>query len=405
MELVSQWQRLEGVILLSDNNEFDFENYLKELNVLACVSWDSSYKNAINIAVMVNEGQVAGYCEDQTIKPVYSLSDFVDKLAVASHSFVDFGENYADYSEEEITVDGEIVFDDSEVLDSRDEQNLSTSVLITQTPATVFPFLSNIGDTDLGVLELGDGKRAVFQTAKSTLEIDIVEVAEEPYLAFYQEDYQFYFVYVPNSKFEDSISYSWNENVRFVYGSLATVTDNVKKIVRAILSPYSIDTVIASISPNVELSNVSKALELPAVQGVALLMKEFGLPAEAVEFLSGSRALSQVPSVVTHEPRGYANAMERSFKLTDADGRSCFWRKYYNISLEKPWILNVIGGFVGFVGMLLLSNSIRSEKRTMKSVMTGILGILLMVEGVAEYMLNKYIGVKEELRRRDSNDW
>lgn len=66
---------------------------------------------------------------------------------------------------------------------------------------------------------------------------------------------------------------------------------------------------------------------------------------------------------MVHEPRGYVSAIERSFDTMDKGNHSNFWKKYYNLSTEKPWILNLFAGAVGITGAFLFTRALSKENR------------------------------------------
>lgn len=407
---IDQWRRVDGMISLSKGTQREVADLLKSLNVLACLERENETDTTVRLpenirmSVMEKDGQVAGYDDGISLKPVISLKDFATKLAEEFDAKIIIGKydiDKFDYS------DGFFTFDEKKVEElenmTAEEQSYTTNcVVITKTPSSLFPFLSNIENTVLGVAELGNDCRAVLHSANGAIDMEIVESCDTPYLAFYQENGIYSFVYMPTDDYSDSISYSWDEKVDLIYGKCEHPSNEMIKVVEDVLSPYNIATVIAGIAEEIDATRVAKALKLSGEEGSALLMREFGVNEQICDFFTGYLELEQVESIVMYKPKGYANAMEESFDIQEPTG---FWSKYYDLSVNRPWVLNLIAGGVGFIGTLMLARSITRHKRNWRTVMTGIFGVLFMLEAGAEYMLNKYVGVHEEIRRRDNNDW
>lgn len=402
LELVDQWRRVEGFLVSKETVHEKVISYLKELNILACVDWYDETQT-VTISVMENDGQIAGCLDNKTIAPVCGYEELVEKLGEKFQANVDF-EDYNYTSFDDFDEYDEICEDDFEEYPYEEETKVNCAV-ITRTPASVFPFISNMEDTKIGVAELEHDRRIVLQSEKSFMDISVIESCDTPYLAFYENEGQYFFIYSPTDDALETISYTWSENVELIYGSLENPSKQIQKVVRDVLSPYNVETTIAGISEEISLENVSKALSTTGEKGMGMLLAEFGVPAEIIDFMHDKKELSELSGVVVHEPRGYSNAVKRFFNTTDKKKHSVFWKNYYNLSVEKPWVLNIFAGVVGVTGAMLFTNALRSEKTNTKSTLGAILGILLMVEGVAEYMLNKYIGIREESNRRENNDW
>ncbi|QPK93988.1 hypothetical protein HCQ94_05310 [Actinomyces sp. zg-332] len=397
-EIVDQWQKIDGEIVTKTSRTAEITAFLRELNVLACLTWDNLAPSVLSISLLENEGKIAGSLNSADIVPVIDLKEIVETLGEKFNANVDFDDykHYALANEFEEGVEINI--------DVSSKVNLvSNSVLITRTPASVFPYLANLDDTKLGVVELSNDRRAVLQSAKAVTGLSNSD--ETPYIVFYNDGGEYYFVYRPSEDYEDLVQFTWDQGIELICANASNPDETILDMVKQTLSPYSVANDIAAINEDINVENVIKALSLNGPDGSAMLMAEFGLSNTISQFLSNETDLYDVAGITVHEPRGYTNAIGRSFATIEKKGQSNFWKKYRSLSFEKPWILNIFALGIGAIGAILFTNSLRKEKPTFRSTVSGFLGILLVLEGIAEYMLNQYIAISEESDRRENNDW
>lgn len=140
---------------------------------------------------------------------------------------VDF-EDYNYTSFDDFDEYDEICEDDFEEYPYEEETKVNCAV-ITRTPASVFPFISNMEDTKIGVAELEHDRRIVLQSEKSFMDISVIESCDTPYLAFYENEGQYFFIYSPTDDALETISYTWSENVELIYGSLENPSKQIQK--------------------------------------------------------------------------------------------------------------------------------------------------------------------------------
>ena len=398
-ELVEQWEKIDGQIITKTGRAKEIVDFLKELNLLGCVAWHDDNPNILDVSLLENEGKLAGSVNNVDITAVADFEELVKSLNEKFFADVefDYSEYYTESGEEHEGIIEELI----DVTPVKNDQ--VTSVVITRTPAGVFPYLANMQDVKLGLVELGNDRRAVLQS--TDCDVDVSDTEEAPFIAFYNNDDEYYFLYMPTEDYEDSIFFVWGYNIELICGSAENPDPTIYDVVKKTLSPYKIATEIAAISEDIDVDRVNKALSSDGKEGSALLMAEFGASHSIGKFLANEIELHDVDKVVIYEPRGYMNAMGRSFASAVKEEKSGFWHKYRQLSFEKPWLLNIYALGIGVVGAMLFTKSLRKEKPTVKNALTGVFGILLVLEGVAEYMLNKYVAISEESDRRKNNDW
>ncbi|MDO4243979.1 MAG: hypothetical protein Q4C85_09540 [Actinomyces sp.] len=283
----------------------------------------------------------------------------------------------------------------------------SRTVVVSAMSAYMVPLQATLLERPLAVVTLPDVDRRVIMYGGEGVALGTFGWDEEslPALVLTVDERDMAVRAVTSTDSEEDAVFSWGMTSRYVWGGVEEPGPALRSLVDQLLTHSTDASVIATAVPGADPEAVTAAVSVPGIEGVGALVEALGLPAWVTSVLAGQLAPVEAPGAVVHEPRGLSNAVGRSVGLMLQDPStpgSAFWHSYVRTVTETPWVVRTGALLEAGLGGALVGAALRRRSRT-GDLPGGVLGlgIVLLVDAVAETSLASWTRHKELRRRAD----
>lgn len=178
--------------------------------------------------------------------------------------------------------------------------------------------------------------------------------------------------------------------------------------VRDELGAGAIARVTAADILNISFDEIREALLAEPTVGARKLAQLFGLPAVALQFLSGNTDLETAHEAISNSRIFQPGSRHETFRQTiawevagegvvDSDVADVYRRIY----LKRPWLVSLVAAGQAAIGGALMSASLRSSK---KSKLSTILGGFLVLNAASRILTTSYVQDAFESTRQASKN-
>ena len=398
-DATQRWNRTEGVLVAPGSTPDDVAARLRERAVVARLEWYPASAHLLSITLLSDtEGRVAVTPPSRGgVVPGTGVSELVEGLARELGADVTIGPASFNALPEDVEL--------PEV--SAGPAPMSRTVVVSPLSAYMVPLQATLLERPLAVASAPGIDRRIVMYSGEGAELGAFGWDDEslPAIIFRVDERDMTVRAVLTGESEDDAVYSWSMTSRYVWGGVEEPGPALSALVNEMLTDSTDASLIARAVPDADVEAATAALAVEGVEGLAQMLTALGLPAWVESVLTGRLAPVEVPGVVVHEPRGLSNAVGRSVGLMLADPSvrgSAFWQSYVRAVTETPWLVRAGAALEAGLGGALIGAAIRRRGRTGR-LPGGLIavGVLLMVDAVAETSLASWTRHKELRRRAD----
>ena len=398
-DATQRWNRTEGVLVAPGSTPDDVAARLRERAVVARLEWYPASAHLLSITLLLDtEGRVAVTPPSRGgVVPGTGVSELVEGLARELGADVTIGPASFNALPEGVEL--------PEV--SAGPSPMSRTVVVSPLSAYMVPLQATLLERPLAVASAPGIDRRIVMYSGEGAELGAFGWDDEslPAIIFRVDERDMTVRAVLTGESEDDAVYSWSMTSRYVWGGVEEPGPALSALVNEMLTDSTDASLIARAVPDADVEAATAALAVEGVEGLAQMLTALGLPAWVESVLTGRLAPVEVPGVVVHEPRGLSNAVGRSVGLMLADPSvrgSAFWQSYVRAVTETPWLVRAGAALEAGLGGALIGAAIRRRGRTGR-LPGGLIavGVLLMVDAVAETSLASWTRHKELRRRAD----
>ena len=398
-DATQRWNRTEGVLVAPGSTPDDVAARLRERAVVARLEWYPASAHLLSITLLSDaEGRVAVTPPSRGgVVPGTGVSELVEGLARELGADVTIGPASFNALPEDVEL--------PEV--SAGPAPMSRTVVVSPLSAYMVPLQATLLERPLAVASAPGIDRRIVMYSGEGAELGAFGWDDEslPAIIFRVDERDMTVRAVLTGESEDDAVYSWSMTSRYVWGGVEEPGPALSALVNEMLTDSTDASLIARAVPDADVEAATAALAVEGVEGLAQMLAALGLPAWVESVLTGRLAPVEVPGVVVHEPRGLSNAVGRSVGLMLADPSvpgSAFWQSYVRAVTETPWLVRAGAALEAGLGGALIGAAIRRRGRTGR-LPGGLIavGVLLMVDAVAETSLASWTRHKELRRRAD----
>ena len=398
-DATQRWNRTEGVLVAPGSTPDDVAARLRERAVVARLEWYPATAHLLSITLLLDaEGRVAVTPPSRGgVVPGTGVSELVEGLARELGADVTIGPASFNALPEDVEL--------PEV--SAGPAPMSRTVVVSPLSAYMVPLQATLLERPLAVASAPGIDRRIVMYSGEGAELGAFGWDDEslPAIIFRVDERDMTVRAVLTGESEDDAVYSWSMTSRYVWGGVEEPGPALSALVNEMLTDSTDASLIARAVPDADVEAATAALAVEGVEGLAQMLAALGLPAWVESVLTGRLAPVEVPGVVVHEPRGLSNAVGRSVGLMLADPSvpgSAFWQSYVRAVTETPWLVRAGAALEAGLGGALIGAAIRRRGRTGR-LPGGLIavGVLLMVDAVAETSLASWTRHKELRRRAD----
>ena len=398
-DATQRWNRTEGVLVAPGSTPDDVAARLRERAVVARLEWYPASAHLLSITLLSDaEGRVAVTPPSRGgVVPGTGVSELVEGLARELGADVTIGPASFNALPEDVEL--------PEV--SVGPAPMSRTVVVSPLSAYMVPLQATLLERPLAVASAPGIDRRIVMYSGEGAELGAFGWDDEslPAIIFRVDERDMTVRAVLTGESEDDAVYSWSMTSRYVWGGVEEPGPALSALVNEMLTDSTDASLIARAVPDADVEAATAALAVEGVEGLAQMLAALGLPAWVESVLTGRLAPVEVPGVVVHEPRGLSNAVGRSVGLMLADPSvpgSAFWQSYVRAVTETPWLVRAGAALEAGLGGALIGAAIRRRGRTGR-LPGGLIavGVLLMVDAVAETSLASWTRHKELRRRAD----
>ena len=398
-DATQRWNRTEGVLVAPGSTPDDVAARLRERAVVARLEWYPASAHLLSITLLSDaEGRVAVTPPSRGgVVPGTGVSELAEGLARELGADVTIGPASFNALPEGVEL--------PEV--SAGPSPMSRTVVVSPLSAYMVPLQATLLERPLAVASAPGIDRRIVMYSGEGAELGAFGWDDEslPAIIFRVDERDMTVRAVLTGESEDDAVYSWSMTSRYVWGGVEEPGPALSALVNEMLTDSTDASLIARAVPDADVEAATAALAVEGVEGLAQMLAALGLPAWVESVLTGRLAPVEVPGVVVHEPRGLSNAVGRSVGLMLADPSvpgSAFWQSYVRAVTETPWLVRAGAALEAGLGGALIGAAIRRRGRTGR-LPGGLIavGVLLMVDAVAETSLASWTRHKELRRRAD----
>lgn len=398
-DATQRWNRTEGVLVAPGSTPDDVAARLRERAVVARLEWYPATAHLLSITLLLDaEGRVAVTPPSRGgVVPGTGVSELVEGLARELGADVTIGPASFNALPEDVEL--------PEV--SAGPSPMSRTVVVSPLSAYMVPLQATLLERPLAVASAPGIDRRIVMYSGEGAELGAFGWDDEslPAIIFRVDERDMTVRAVLTGESEDDAVYSWSMTSRYVWGGVEEPGPALSALVNEMLTDSTDASLIARAVPDADVEAATAALAVEGIEGLAQMLAALGLPAWVESVLTGRLAPVEVPGVVVHEPRGLSNAVGRSVGLMLADPSvpgSAFWQSYVRAVTETPWLVRAGAALEAGLGGALIGAAIRRRGRTGR-LPGGLIavGVLLMVDAVAETSLASWTRHKELRRRAD----
>ena len=398
-DATQRWNRTEGVLVAPGSTPDDVAARLRERAVVARLEWYPATAHLLSITLLLDaEGRVAVTPPSRGgVVPGMGVSELAEGLARELGADATIGPASFDALPEDVEL--------PEV--SVGPSPMSRTVVVSPLSAYMVPLQATLLERPLAVASAPGIDRRIVMYSGEGAELGAFGWDDEslPAIIFRVDERDMTVRAVLTGESEDDAVYSWSMTSRYVWGGVEEPGPALSALVNEMLTDSTDASLIARAVPDADVEAATAALAVEGVEGLAQMLAALGLPAWVESVLTGRLAPVEVPGVVVHEPRGLSNAVGRSVGLMLADPSvpgSAFWQSYVRAVTETPWLVRAGAALEAGLGGALIGAAIRRRGRTGR-LPGGLIavGVLLMVDAVAETSLASWTRHKELRRRAD----
>ena len=398
-DATQRWNRTEGVLVAPGSTPDDVAARLRERAVVARLEWYPATAHLLSITLLLDaEGRVAVTPPSRGgVVPGTGVSELVEGLARELGADVTIGPAAFNALPEDVEL--------PEV--SAGPAPMSRTVVVSPLSAYMVPLQATLLERPLAVASAPGIDRRIVMYSGEGAELGAFGWDDEslPAIIFRVDERDMTVRAVLTGESEDDAVYSWSMTSRYVWGGVEEPGPALSALVNEMLTDSTDASLIARAVPDADVEAATAALAVEGIEGLAQMLTALGLPAWVESVLTGRLAPVEVPGVVVHEPRGLSNAVGRSVGLMLADPSvpgSAFWQSYVRAVTETPWLVRAGAALEAGLGGALIGAAIRRRGRTGR-LPGGLIavGVLLMVDAVAETSLASWTRHKELRRRAD----
>ena len=398
-DATQRWNRTEGVLVAPGSTPDDVAARLRERAVVARLEWYPASAHLLSITLLSDaEGRVAVTPPSRGgVVPGMGVSELAEGLARELGADVTIGPASFDALPEGVEL--------PEV--SAGPSPMSRTVVVSPLSAYMVPLQATLLERPLAVASAPGIDRRIVMYSGEGAELGAFGWDDEslPAIIFRVDERDMTVRAVLTGESEDDAVYSWSMTSRYVWGGVEEPGPALSALVNEMLTDSTDASLIARAVPDADVEAATAALAVEGVEGLAQMLTALGLPAWVESVLTGRLAPVEVPGVVVHEPRGLSNAVGRSVGLMLADPSVrgwAFWQSYVRAVTETPWLVRAGAALEAGLGGALIGAAIRRRGRTGR-LPGGLIavGVLLMVDAVAETSLASWTRHKELRRRAD----
>ena len=398
-DATQRWNRTEGVLVAPGSTPDDVAARLRERAVVARLEWYPASAHLLSITLLSDaEGRVAVTPPSRGgVVPGTGVSELVEGLARELGADVTIGPASFNALPEDVEL--------PEV--SAGPAPMSRTVVVSPLSAYMVPLQATLLERPLAVASAPGIDRRIVMYSGEGAELGAFGWDDEslPAIIFRVDERDMTVRAVLTGESEDDAVYSWSMTSRYVWGGVEEPGPALSALVNEMLTDSTDASLIARAVPDADVEAATAALAVEGIEGLAQMLAALGLPAWVESVLTGRLAPVEVPGVVVHEPRGLSNAVGRSVGLMLADPSvrgSAFWQSYVRAVTETPWLVRAGAALEAGLGGALIGAAIRRRGRTGR-LPGGLIavGVLLMVDAVAETSLASWTRHKELRRRAD----
>ena len=398
-DATQRWNRTEGVLVAPGSTPDDVAARLRERAVVARLEWYPATAHLLSITLLLDaEGRVAVTPPSRGgVVPGMGVSELAEGLARELGADATIGPASFDALPEDVEL--------PEV--SVGPSPMSRTVVVSPLSAYMVPLQATLLERPLAVASAPGIDRRIVMYSGEGAELGAFGWDDEslPAIIFRVDERDMTVRAVLTGESEDDAVYSWSMTSRYVWGGVEEPGPALSALVNEMLTDSTDASLIARAVPDADVEAATAALAVEGVEGLAQMLTALGLPAWVESVLTGRLAPVEVPGVVVHEPRGLSNAVGRSVGLMLADPSvrgSAFWQSYVRAVTETPWLVRAGAALEAGLGGALIGAAIRRRGRTGR-LPGGLIavGVLLMVDAVAETSLASWTRHKELRRRAD----
>ena len=398
-DATQRWNRTEGVLVAPGSTPDDVAARLRERAVVARLEWYPASAHLLSITLLSDaEGRVAVTPPSRGgVVPGAGVSELAEGLARELGADVTIGPASFNALPEGVEL--------PEV--SAGPLPMSRTVVVSPLSAYMVPLQATLLERPLAVASAPGIDRRIVMYSGEGAELGAFGWDDEslPAIIFRVDERDMTVRAVLTGESEDDAVYSWSMTSRYVWGGVEEPGPALSALVNEMLTDSTDASLIARAVPDADVEAATAALAVEGVEGLAQMLTALGLPAWVESVLTGRLAPVEVPGVVVHEPRGLSNAVGRSVGLMLADPSvrgSAFWQSYVRAVTETPWLVRAGAALEAGLGGALIGAAIRRRGRTGR-LPGGLIavGVLLMVDAVAETSLASWTRHKELRRRAD----
>ena len=398
-DATQRWNRTEGVLVAPGSTPDDVAARLRERAVVARLEWYPVSAHLLSITLLSDaEGRVAVTPPSRGgVVPGAGVSELAEGLARELGADVTIGPASFNALPEGVEL--------PEV--SAGPLPMSRTVVVSPLSAYMVPLQATLLERPLAVASAPGIDRRIVMYSGEGAELGAFGWDDEslPAIIFRVDERDMTVRAVLTGESEDDAVYSWSMTSRYVWGGVEEPGPALSALVNEMLTDSTDASLIARAVPDADVEAATAALAVEGIEGLAQMLAALGLPAWVESVLTGRLAPVEVPGVVVHEPRGLSNAVGRSVGLMLADPSvpgSAFWQSYVRAVTETPWLVRAGAALEAGLGGALIGAAIRRRGRTGR-LPGGLIavGVLLMVDAVAETSLASWTRHKELRRRAD----
>ena len=398
-DATQRWNRTEGVLVAPGSTPDDVAARLRERAVVARLEWYPATAHLLSITLLLDaEGRVAVTPPSRGgVVPGTGVSELVEGLARELGADVTIGPASFNALPEDVEL--------PEV--SAGPAPMSRTVVVSPLSAYMVPLQATLLERPLAVASAPGIDRRIVMYSGEGAELGAFGWDDEslPAIIFRVDERDMTVRAVLTGESEDDAVYSWSMTSRYVWGGVEEPGPALSALVNEMLTDSTDASLIARAVPDADVEAATAALAVEGIEGLAQMLAALGLPTWVESVLTGRLAPVEVPGVVVHEPRGLSNAVGRSVGLMLADPSvpgSAFWQSYVRAVTETPWLVRAGAALEAGLGGALIGAAIRRRGRTGR-LPGGLIavGVLLMVDAVAETSLASWTRHKELRRRAD----
>ncbi len=398
-DAAQRWNRTDGVVIAPGTSPEEVAAAFAERGVLVRLEWFPATSHLVGLTLLTDvDGRVAVTPPTRGgVVPGPGVSELVEAVARQCVADVAIGPAIFNALPDDVAL--------PEIGDG--PSPTARTVVVSTMSAYMVPLQATLLERPLAVASVPGIDRRIIMYAGDGTDLGTFGWDEEslPALVLTVDERDMAVRAVSTNEREDDAVFSWGMTSRYVWGSVDEPGPALRSLVDQLLTDSTDASVIAAAVPGADAEATAAAISVPGIDGVAALVTALGLPAWVTSVLAGQLAPAEVPGAVVHEPRGLSNAVGRSVGLMLQDPSnpgSAVWRSYVRTVTETPWVVRAGAILEAGIGGALVGAALRRRRRTgdLPGGLLG-LGVVLMVDAVAETSLASWTRHRELRRRAD----